>query len=242
MNSKKNQNKKERNITAENNIKQVRESIGIKDWQNACGLILEEWQYVEPINLDEKDRFKSDEEAYKEAFYNIAYPLYNYDRSMLLKRLIGNIEESKTKNEVWLKYKQYLKEELETETSTPHQIEEKQEPPAEHLKDLFKDEKDLFKDKSLYDKVIDILIGENYIEKGTLIWKDETNGRNKFVAGLIKDLYNKGYLSRRAKNKEIPLISKNTFNVDLSQSIAEKTIINDNDTIYKFIPIVTELQ
>lgn len=120
-------------------------------------------------------------------------------------------------------------------TKQPSENKEKQEPPAEHLKDLFED-------KNLYDKVIDILIDENYIEKGTLIWKDETNGRNTFVAGLIKVLYNKGYLSRKAKNKEIPLISKNTFNVVLSKSIAEKTKVNDNDKIYKFIPIVTELK
>lgn len=131
-------------------------------------------------------------------------------------------------------------DELKNQTKTLddpqlNQIEEKQEAPAEHLKDLFKD-------KNLYDKVIDILIDENYIEKGTLIWKDETNGRNTFVAGLVKVLYNKGYLSRSAKNREIPFISKNTFNVVLSQSIAEKTKVNDNDAIYKFIPIVTELK
>jgi len=107
--------------------------------------------------------------------------------------------------------------------------------PVTHLKDLFKD-------KTHYQKIIDILIQEELIEKGTLIWKDETNGRNKFVAGLIKVLYNKGYLKRSAKNAEIPAISFNTFQVELSQSIAEKTKVNDTDVNYKFIPIITELQ
>lgn len=105
----------------------------------------------------------------------------------------------------------------------------------QHLKDLFNDE-------NLYKKVIDILIDKNHIEKGTMIWKDETNGRNKFVAGLIKVLFYKGYLSRGAKNREIPIISKNTFNVKLSQSIAEKTKVNENEQNYKFIPISSDLK
>jgi len=107
--------------------------------------------------------------------------------------------------------------------------------PANHLKELFKDE-------AHYKKIIDILIEHNFIEAKTLIWKDEKGAKKQFVAGLIKVLYNKGYLMRSAKNFEIPAISLNTFNVKLSQSIAEKTKVEKADQNYKNIPTVDELQ
>lgn len=112
---------------------------------------------------------------------------------------------------------------------------ETKEDPATHLKELFIDE-------TYYPKIIDILIEENFIEKGTLIWKDEKKGKGQFIAGLIKALYYKNYLKRMPTNTEIPLISKNTFKVQFGKSTSEKAKVEKDDPVYKMIPIVTELQ
>jgi len=123
--------------------------------------------------------------------------------------------------------------EIKTDKVKPPQQETK-EKPATHLKDLFKDEAN-------YTKIIDILVDNGFIEKDTLIWKDETNGIGQFVAGLIKVLYYKGYLNKKPTNKVIPIISKNTFQTVFSQSTSEKAKVKKDDSNYNMIPTVTEL-
>lgn len=76
--------------------------------------------------------------------------------------------------------------------------------------------KQFFKCTSEYTKVMNLLASEGYINRDSHTWIDEKKGNKEFLVKLIKNLHQKGYLKSRPKNKEIKLICKNTFAIEVS--------------------------
>jgi hypothetical protein len=76
---------------------------------------------------------------------------------------------------------------------------------------------DFFKDKDEFKKVMDILVERGTCQPGTYFLIDNKAGLKTEIALLLKVLHSKGYYkdNRKLKNREIQIILKNTFALDV---------------------------
>jgi hypothetical protein len=99
-----------------------------------------------------------------------------------------------------------------------------------------------FKDISKFHKIREILVENGYCQSGTYNWKDEKESNKSTIIFLLKHLHAQRYYkeNRKLKNKEIQLIAKNTFGIEISESYIKQCKIEDINII-KIIPPATTL-
>ncbi len=95
---------------------------------------------------------------------------------------------------------------------------------------------DVFKSPSKYQKIMDILINQGYCQAGTFIWKDERKGNKSLLVSILKFLHIQGYYKedKKLKNKQIKAVAKNTFGMNIGDSIIGST--KPDDFKLGFIP------
>lgn len=82
---------------------------------------------------------------------------------------------------------------------------------------------ELFKKQSQYQYIRQVLIDENYINSVTNIWIDSKKGNLSVVVCLIKSLFPLGYLNQKPTIKQIQVVAKNSFKVDIGIDTIKKT-------------------
>lgn len=82
---------------------------------------------------------------------------------------------------------------------------------------------ELFKKQSEYQYIRQILIENNHINSVTNIWIDSKKGNLAFLVCLIKSLFPLGYLKQKPTHKQIQIIAKNSFKIDIGMDTIKKT-------------------
>lgn len=95
-----------------NQIKDILASTNYLTYEHDQLNCLEPWQYYEPEDLSNKDRFDLDIEAYKKTFFKSAHDIGDckFNETYLLERLIKNLKSAK--HPVFFEYRRYLKNKL----------------------------------------------------------------------------------------------------------------------------------
>ena len=85
---------------------------------------------------------------------------------------------------------------------------------------------DIFEDISKYVHVMGLLVKKKNIQQHTFIWKDARKGHKSTIINILKNLCNKGYYKSKyafVTNQFCIDIAKNTFNIEVKMSTAEKS-------------------
>ena len=84
---------------------------------------------------------------------------------------------------------------------------------------------DIFEDISKYVHIMGLLVEKKNIQEHSFIWKDTCKGHKSTIINILKDLSNKGYYKSEytpVTNQFCIDIAKNTFNIKIRMSTAEK--------------------
>ena len=93
---------------------------------------------------------------------------------------------------------------------------------------------DLFEKTSQYAIITGILSEKEYIDPITMVWKDNGKGNKGYLSAMIKNLHEKGYLTRKPTAKDIKAICSNTFK--LPGGIDNIYKVNSDSFNFDFIP------
>jgi hypothetical protein len=92
-----------------------------------------------------------------------------------------------------------------------------------------------FKDTNLYQRIMNILVSKQLCNSGNYHWKDS---KEKLI-DLLKFLDTQGYLNRKLTQKEMEMISKNTFGIDKISNSSMRPKPGKID--FPFIPLSSTL-
>lgn len=98
-----------------------------------------------------------------------------------------------------------------------------------------------FESTAKYKAVMEILVNKKYIFPNTYIWLDESKSNKSFLASLLKNLHGKKFYKKniRPSNKQICVICKNTFGIDVGIDTVKRA--KSTDFNFNFIPYSSTL-
>jgi hypothetical protein len=234
-------------------LEKMLKSGSYQDWEHDKKKCLEGWQYLEPAAIRFEDRYDLDKEAYIKQYFDPAhYHEIKFNESLLLERLIKNLQ--RAKHPVFIEYRMFLEKQLEAlknselskqpEIKNPqpipkienHTLEQGAESPSPTLK-----LSDIFESISKYQIIINLLVENQYCQPNTFNWKDSAKGNKGLLAAIIKFLHTQKYYkgNKRPTTEQIKEIAQNTFGWEISIDTIKKAKPQQFDL--KFIPPASTL-
>lgn len=100
-----------------------------------------------------------------------------------------------------------------------------------------------FSSPSKYSFIMNLLVTNKYCNTGNYIWIDNKGSAKGTIVYLLNFLHKQGYFKENTmlKKNEIVLIAKNTFGVDISESTAKQSKVEDTN-LSKLIPLASTIQ